>query len=70
MKPGTKIRAAAKITLVLGATRGEAVMGDETGAHAASTVQARRERPSGDDLVADILVDLAACLRRWRATGR
>ena len=55
MKPGTKIGAAAKIALVLGATRGEAV--DATG-----ILQAGRERPSGDDLVADILVDFAAGL--------
>ena len=59
MKPSAKIGAAAKIALVGGAARGEAVEGGKTGAHAGGLVQACRQRPGGDDLVTDIFVDFS-----------
>ena len=42
MKPSAKIGAAAKIALVVGATRGEPVEGRKTGAHAGGLIQACR----------------------------
>jgi hypothetical protein len=57
MKPGAKIGAAAKIALVRGTACGEAFDGRKTGAHAGGLIQACRQRPGGDDLVADIFVD-------------
>ena len=62
MKPGAKIGAAAKIALVGGAARGEAVMGDETGAHAASTVQARLGEVHFLDFLNRFITDLSLAI--------
>ena len=60
MKTGAEIGAEAEFADVVDAAGGEAVEGGKAGAHAAGLVQAGGEPPSGDDLVADIFVDLAA----------
>ena len=62
VKAGAEIGAEVEFALIGATMRGEAVEGGETGAHAAGLVQAGGEPPGGDDLVADIFVDLAARL--------
>ena len=62
VKGGAEIGAEAEFADVGGAARSEAVEGGKAGAHAAGLVSAGGEPPGGDDLVADIFVDLAARL--------
>src|SRR6185437_6881959 len=60
MEPGAELGPEPELALVVGPPRGEARARREAGADRRRRGAGAREPPGGDDLVADIFVDLAA----------